>query len=37
MAELAVAAVGGGEPLFQAAPVHRSQAAGALAGGQQLS
>lgn len=35
--EFTVAHVGGGEPLLQAGPVNRGQAAGALTGGQQLS
>lgn len=35
MAELAVAGVGGRQPLLQAAPVHRAQRARAVARGQQ--
>ena len=35
VAKLAVAGVGGGEPLLQAALVHRAQGAGAVAGGEQ--
>ena len=36
-AELALAAVGGGEPVLQAATVHHGQAARTLTGGQQLA